>query len=60
MKSLLQIIEQKSNYTSNLGLKFWWWSLEAIIHRFYSEGFDRNKKKLHFTRPKLYGCLNLL
>jgi hypothetical protein len=23
-----------------LGLKFWWWPLETIIHRFYSEGFE--------------------
>jgi hypothetical protein len=49
MKTLLQVIEQKSNFTSNLGLKFWWWALETIIHRFYSEEFE-NKI---FTRPKL-------
>jgi hypothetical protein len=30
-----------------LGLKFWWWALETIIHRFYSEGFE-NKI---FTQP---------
>ncbi len=40
MKTLLQVIEQKSNYTSNLGLKFSWWALETIIHRFYSQGFE--------------------
>jgi hypothetical protein len=40
MKTLLQVFEQKSNYTSNLGLKFWWWALETIIHQFYSEGFE--------------------
>jgi hypothetical protein len=40
MKTLLQIIEQKSNYASNLGVIFWWWALETIIHRFYSEGFE--------------------
>jgi hypothetical protein len=51
MKTLLQVIEQKSNYTSNLGLKFWWWALETIIHRFYSEGFEY--KILH--APK-YRC----
>ncbi len=53
MKTLLWIIEQKSNYTSNLGLKFWWWALETIIHRFYSEGFWSKQKKLHFTRPNI-------
>ncbi len=37
---LLQVIEQKSNYTSNFGLKFWWWAIETIIHRFYSQGFE--------------------
>jgi hypothetical protein len=31
METLLQVIEQKNNYTSNLGLKFWWWALETII-----------------------------
>jgi hypothetical protein len=39
-----------SNFTSNLRLKFWWWALETIFHRFYSEGFE-NKI---FTRPTLY------
>ncbi len=29
-----------SNFTSNLGLKFWLWPLETIIHRFYSKGFE--------------------
>jgi hypothetical protein len=33
-----------------LGLKFWLWPLETIIHRFYSEGFE-NKI---FTRPNIY------
>jgi hypothetical protein len=51
MKTLLPIIEQLSNYTSNLGLKFWLWAFETIIHRFYSEGFGLKQKKLHFTRP---------
>jgi hypothetical protein len=32
-----------------LGLKFWLWPLETIIHRFYSEGFE-NKI---FTRPNI-------
>jgi hypothetical protein len=48
MKALLHFIEQKSYNTSNLGMKFWWWALETKVHRFRS--FDRNKKKLYFTR----------
>ncbi len=40
MKTLFWIIEQKSNYTSNLGLKFRMWALETIIYRFYSKGFE--------------------
>ncbi len=51
MKAFLQVIEQKSTYTSNLGLKFWWWALETIIHRFYLQEFLSNQKKLQFTRP---------
>ncbi len=47
MKTLLHFFDRKSNFTSNLGLKFWWWALETIIHRFYSEGFE-NKI---FTQP---------
>jgi hypothetical protein len=39
MKTLLHFFDQMSNFTSNLGLKFWWWALETIIYRFYSEGF---------------------
>jgi Na+-transporting NADH:ubiquinone oxidoreductase subunit NqrF len=49
MKTLLHFFDQMSNYTSNLGLKFWWWALETIIHRFYSEEFE-NKI---FTRPSV-------
>ncbi len=26
--------------TSNLGLKFWWWALETITHRFYPQDFE--------------------
>ncbi len=54
MKTLLQTFDRMSNYTSNLGLKFWLWPLETIIHRFYSEGFE-NKI---FTRPNFYMKLN--
>jgi hypothetical protein len=50
MKTLLQTFDQLSNYTSNLGLKFWLWPLETIIHRSYSEGFEN----IIFTRPNEY------
>jgi hypothetical protein len=40
METLLQVIDQKSHNTLNLGLKFWWWALETIINRFYSQGFE--------------------
>ncbi len=50
MKTLLQTFDRMSNYTSNLGLKFWLWPFETIIHRFYSEDFE-NKI---FTRPIKY------
>jgi hypothetical protein len=39
MKTLLQVIDQKSHNTSNLGLKFWWWALETITHQAFSQGF---------------------
>jgi hypothetical protein len=60
MKTLLQVIDQKSNNTWNLGLKFWWWALETITHRFYSEGFLSKQKKLYFTRPNDYNNKYLL
>ncbi len=44
MKTFLHFFDRMSNFTSNLGLKFWLWALETIIHRFYSEGFWCNKK----------------
>jgi hypothetical protein len=50
MKTLLQTFDQLSNFTLNLELKFWWWPLETIIHRSYSEGFEYKI----FTRPKNY------
>jgi hypothetical protein len=49
MKTLLHFFDRMSNFTSNLGLKFWWWALETIIHRLYSEGFE-NKI---FTQPTI-------
>jgi hypothetical protein len=49
MKTLLQTFDQLSNFTSNLGLKFWLWPLETIIHRSYSEGFEYKI----FTRPNV-------
>jgi hypothetical protein len=33
-----------------LGLKFWLWPLETVIHRFYSKGFEYKI----FTRPNIY------
>jgi hypothetical protein len=35
MKTLFHFFDQKSHNTSNLRLKFWWWALETITHRFY-------------------------
>ncbi len=58
MKTLLQVIEQKSNYISNSGLKFWWWAIETKIHRFYCQGFWSNQKKLQFTRPNKYAIIS--
>jgi hypothetical protein len=50
MKILLHFFDKMSNSTWNLGLKFWWWALETIIHRFY---FERFEYKI-FTRPNSY------
>jgi hypothetical protein len=52
-KTLLRIIEQKSNNTSNLGLKFWLWALETIIHWFYPQGFW-SKQKSYISRGLMY------
>jgi hypothetical protein len=53
MKTLLQIIEQKSNYTLNLGLKFWWWALETATHR----GSLIETKKVTFHATNLMNTL---
>ncbi len=54
METLLHFFDRMSNFTSNLRLKFWWWALETIFHRFYSEGFEnkiftRHNKKWWVT-----------
>jgi hypothetical protein len=44
MKTLLRFIElfamAFSHNSSNLGLKFWFWALETINHRFYPQGLE--------------------
>ncbi len=59
MKTLLQFFEQRSNYTSNLGLKFWWWALETIIHRFCSKGFE-NKLRNYLNRFMSYSIFYII
>ncbi len=50
MKTLLHFFDQMSNFTSNFGLKFWWWALETIIYRYLLNLFSKRLDQLAINK----------